>query len=66
MSSYWANFIKTGDPNGARLPGWPHYGIGEKQIILLGDQVEATPLPDAEALDFMQSLLGQPIPAASR
>ncbi len=22
MSSYWANFIKTGDPNGAGLPAW--------------------------------------------
>jgi para-nitrobenzyl esterase len=24
MSTYWANFVKTGDPNGAGLPIGPH------------------------------------------
>ena len=27
-SSYWVNFIKTGDPNGTDLPPWSPYRAG--------------------------------------
>jgi para-nitrobenzyl esterase len=57
MSAYWASFIKTGDPNGSDRPHWPAYALKEKQVMFLGKEVEARPLPDGAALDFLLSVL---------
>lgn len=53
MSGYWANFVKTGDPNGNGLPEWPAYTINEKKIMVLGAKQEAERIPDGDALDFL-------------
>jgi para-nitrobenzyl esterase len=53
MSSYWANFIKTGDPNGSGLPQWPLYTTVEKKIMMLGATQEAKKIPDSDELDFL-------------
>ncbi len=45
MSSYWANFIKTGNPNGEGLPYWPNSGE-EESIMELGDECYAIPAND--------------------
>lgn len=30
----WAAFIKTGDPNGGRLPEWPVYSAGDPRVLV--------------------------------
>lgn len=43
MLNYWANFVKTGDPNGSGLTTWPEYtGSGDK-VMELGEHVGLIP-----------------------
>ncbi|HUQ97427.1 MAG TPA: carboxylesterase family protein [Chitinophagaceae bacterium] len=53
MSGYWANFAKTGNPNGGGLPEWPAFTVTDKKIMLLSETPGAKPMADAGALDFL-------------
>jgi para-nitrobenzyl esterase len=51
LSSYWVNFAKTGDPNGAKLPAWPQFQDRNAPPHILGPAGEY-PGPDVlNALD---------------
>lgn len=60
MSTYWVNFIKTGNPNGSGLPQWPLYTTTGKQVMILDEKTQAQPIPDAASLDFLYGLMSRP------
>jgi para-nitrobenzyl esterase len=41
MQEYFANFIKTGNPNGKGLPVWPKFGEGQRLVIDVNTRAEA-------------------------
>ena len=45
MVSYWTNFAKTGNPNGAGLAEWPVYNAKTREVMRLG----VSPKAEAEA-----------------
>lgn len=41
MQSYWTNFAKSGDPNGAGLPAWPLSTSGAPQTLVIDEETKA-------------------------
>jgi para-nitrobenzyl esterase len=53
MSSYWVQFVKSGDPNKPGLPHWGSFSDGDPQAIVFGDSTMTGILPNKQALDFL-------------
>jgi para-nitrobenzyl esterase len=52
MMSYWTNFAKTGDPNGAGLPLWPKLGIDDS-LLYLNNPITSGPDTLRARYDFL-------------
>ena len=48
MMSYFANFARTGDPNGANLPAWPAYTSAQKERLIFNTPISLRPLTAKE------------------
>ena len=59
ISTYFANFSATGDPNGKGLPVWDRYTPGDDHIMVLDSISASRPLPDKDALDLLYKLLNK-------
>jgi carboxylesterase type B len=57
MSSYWANFVAHGDPNGKDLAQWQPVG-NRPEVMEVGDDFKQVPVAGSEAkFDFWKSFL---------
>ncbi|MBV9158549.1 MAG: carboxylesterase family protein [Acidobacteriaceae bacterium] len=59
MSSYWANFVTHGDPNGKGVAGWQPVD-NRPEVMEVGDDFKPVPVAGSQAkFDFWKSFLYQ-------
>lgn len=61
LQGYFANFIKTGNPNGSGLPNWPVYSRDTNyQRMRLGEDTRAEPEPHRARYLVLDALAAKP------
>jgi len=55
MTSYWVNFVKTGDPNGPGLPRWARASLDPARIMRQRIDVDTRSLPFPEQRRYEQA-----------
>jgi para-nitrobenzyl esterase len=61
MSTYWTNFIATGDPNGKGLPKWQTFREKSEETMELGDRMGPRPIISREKLEALKKLLNDSV-----
>lgn len=56
VSTYWTNFISTGDPNGKELATWPTFNEALEETMELGDKMGPRPIISREKLEALKKL----------
>lgn len=51
LRAYWANFARTGDPNGLGLPHWDSAATGDRLLLIDNDRLESADDPWSARLD---------------
>ncbi len=59
MSSYWANFVKTGNPNGKGLPQWPEFTTANANVLYLDDPISAGGVANLKSLEVFDTVYDQ-------
>jgi len=55
MNAYWANFIKTGDPNGEGRASWPNFGKTH-EVMHIETASHAQPEQHRDRYEFLESI----------
>jgi para-nitrobenzyl esterase len=56
MSTYWVNFVKTGNPNASGLPSWSPFTDGSATVLHLGDPIAAGPVANLKGLSVFDAV----------
>ena len=66
MTGYWAQFAKTGDPNGTGLPPWPVYDHKTDMVQEIGHEVKQRPTPHTDRFAVYERILNRKLATIPR